>query len=129
MKELKLQKFWLIIGFCYISAIFYLCLRKTAPSTPVIPHFDKILHFTAYYCLMSYFSLLLKASSYKKAFSLFVLMGVLIELLQLMSGYRSFELLDILANTTGLVAGLFTFGKFLPDVLIWLEKILGFKDS
>ena len=129
MKELKLQKIWLLIGLCYIVAIFYLCLRKTAPSIPVIPHLDKVLHFSAYYCLMSYFSLLLKASSYKKIFVLFVFMGILIELLQLMTGYRSFELLDILANTAGLVAGLFTFGRYLPNTLNWVEEILNFKNS
>lgn len=124
MKELKLQKIWLLIGLCYIVAIFYLCLRKTAPSAPVFPHFDKLLHFSAYFFLMSYFSQILKFKSYKKSLPLFFTMGVLIEILQLISGYRSFELLDILANTLGLICGLILFGKLFPNIILSLEKIL-----
>ncbi|PIK13998.1 VanZ family protein [Halobacteriovorax sp. JY17] len=129
MKELKLQKIWLFIGLSYIAGIFYLCLRRSAPSTPPFEHFDKILHFSAYFFLMSYFTLILKKSSYKKVFILFVIMGILIEFLQLMTGYRSFELLDILANTTGLIVGLFTFGKYLSNILVHIENILKLKDS
>ncbi|WP_372655555.1 VanZ family protein [Halobacteriovorax sp.] len=129
MKELKLLKLWLFIGLSYIAVIFYLCLKRTEPSIPPFQHIDKVIHFSAYFLMMSYFVQITKKESYKNIFIIFFLIGVLIELLQLMSGYRSFELLDILANTTGLVIGLVTFGKFFSNIILYIEKLLNFKDT
>mgnify|MGYP001035981566 CR=1 FL=1 len=129
MKELKLRKLWLLIGFIYIVVIFYLCLRRSTGTIPSFPHIDKIIHFTAYFIMMSYFCQILNKSSYKVAFIIFVLMGVLIEFLQLMTGYRSFEFLDMMANTSGLLMGWLIFGNYFSNVLKNIESFLKFKNS
>ncbi len=129
MKKLKLQKLWLLIGLIYIVVIFYLCLRRSTGTTPSFAHLDKIIHFSAYFIMMSYFAQILKKSSYKKAFIAFLLMGVLIEFLQLMTGYRSFELLDMVANTSGLLMGWLIFGNYFSNILLFVEKLLNFKNA
>lgn len=79
--------------------------------------------------MMSYFVQIIKKSSYKKAFVTFFIMGVLIEFLQLMTGYRSFEFLDMVANTSGLLMGWLIFGNYLSNILELIEKFLNFKNA
>ncbi len=52
-------------------------------------------------------------------------MGIIIEYLQRATGYRSFEYIDMVANTIGVLAG-YLFSKFIYDDLIVLfeKKVL-----
>ncbi|ATH09134.1 hypothetical protein BIY24_14635 [Halobacteriovorax marinus] len=129
MKSLKLIKFWTILGLIYVVAIFYLCLKRSEPSIPPFEHFDKILHFSAYFTLTSYFTQITKLKNLRALILIFFIMGVTIEVLQYFSGYRSFEMLDILANTLGVLAGAFIVGRYCSGIIFKLEKVLNFKDA
>jgi VanZ family protein len=124
MKKLSLKAMWIIIGICYIGAIFYFSLRQEKPSEPVFPHFDKVLHFNAYLFLMGYFSLLYEKKNHFKLLISFIVMGICIEFLQLASGYRSFELLDIFANTSGLICGGIISRSYFPNLITKLDRLL-----
>jgi len=65
---------------------------------------DKIIHFTGYTLLSGLFVLSLRPLLFLPGLVALVGMGVVLELLQTLTG-RSFELADALANTTGVAVG------------------------
>jgi VanZ family protein len=75
---------------------------------------DKLGHFLSYAALMFWFAQLYATRVYYAAS--FVAMGVVLELLQGWLGYRAYELLDMLANTLGVLTG-WAAGVILPRVL------------
>jgi len=67
---------------------------------------DRLGHFAAYGLLMFLFCQIYGQSRTRLVYAAgFICMGVALEFLQRMTGYRSFEVLDMLANATGVVLG------------------------
>jgi VanZ family protein len=124
MKKLNFKGLWLFLGLLYISSIFYFSLRYEKPSQPPFPHFDKILHFNAYLFLMGYFTQIYEKKNHFKVLIMFLLMGISIEFLQLASGYRSFEFLDIIANTFGIICGGIITRTYIPGLISKLDSLI-----
>ena len=87
------------------------CLIPTS-SNQGIPHLDKIIHFTNYFVL----GLLVSKSYPNKPFfpALWITLfcfSFAIEVLQGLTGYRSFSLLDLLANGAGLLLSGYVLGN------------------
>tara|TARA_R110002072_G_scaffold534_2_gene3561 strand:- start:101996 stop:102349 length:354 start_codon:yes stop_codon:yes gene_type:complete len=112
----KLKKrtiFWFLISQLVLVAI--ICLIPIPEkATPDINNFDKVIHLSVYiwlswlagHCLNSF-----------KTITLLIVYGLAIELIQPMTGYRSFEFYDILANSSGVLLGHYLF-KFLKIPLL-----------
>lgn len=65
---------------------------------------DKLGHFAAYGLLMFVFCLIYSQRATRLAYATgFIAMGVALEFLQGMTDYRTFDLLDMLANATGVL--------------------------
>ncbi len=102
--------------------IFIVCLLpgSSLPKDPFLEqiHFDKIVHFSVYLVLFFLLTYGLKQNfQWKKQISIAALIcisqGIIIEFLQgsaLVKG-RSFELLDIVANVCGVIAGILVYRK------------------
>ena len=121
--NLKFKNLWLFIGIIQIGLTFYLCLRPTPQVIPRIEHLDKLFHFSAYLLLAGYqFNLL---GIHKAKFILIYLMmqGMIIEILQFFTGYRSFEWLDMMANGAGATYAYFFCLGFNTRILNWIEKM------
>jgi len=109
MKEdrLRFSAYWIVLGLVYGVVVIYMSLAP-APSTDVLPfpQVDKAVHFSVYAFLMLWFGqiyherpvMLLIASG-------LVMMGILLEVLQGLGGYRTFEYADIAANAIGVASG------------------------
>lgn len=100
---------WLLIGWSIIGAIFYLSVLAPyiAPNLGNFDHQDKIYHFSAYFGLMYWFAQLYQAKHrWILALAIFAF-GMVIELVQPYTG-RDFDLLDMLANGSGVVLAWFT---------------------
>ena len=70
-----------------------------------IDHGDKLGHFAAYGLLMSVFCLIYDQWRTRLAHATgFIAMGVALEILQRMTGYRTFDLLDMVANAAGVLS-------------------------
>ena len=68
---------------------------------------DKLGHFAGYGLLMFVFCLIYDQRATRLAYATgFIVMGVALEFFQGMTGYRTFDLLDMLANTAGVVGAL-----------------------
>ena len=73
---------------------------------------------------MGYFTQVYKKKNHFKLLIMFTLMGVSIEFLQLASGYRTFEFLDMLANTSGIICGGVITRTYIPELITKLDSLL-----
>lgn len=95
----------LAVGWSMILTILWLSLTPAPPQLDV-RFGDKIGHFAAYGGVMYWFcQLYVRKKTRIGLAAAFVAMGVIIEFIQGATGYRSFELLDMLADTAGVFLG------------------------
>lgn len=90
-------------GWLWLAAIIWLSLTPDPPQVDVSQG-DKLGHFAAYGALMFWFAALYPARRPPFAIG-FITLGIALEFAQGMSGYRTFDLLDMAANTLGVLAG------------------------
>lgn len=104
--QLKYTRLWLALGALLIGLIWYLSLTPDPPDTG-INNGDKLGHFLAYGLLMGWFAQIYIQLKPRLWLMLsFILMGVVLEVVQGMIGYRSYSYADMAANTTGVFIGL-----------------------
>ena len=104
-EALRWRVLWLALGWAIAAAIVWLSLMPSPPSLDVALS-DKISHLAAYAGLMFWFCQLYASRRARAGFALaFAALGIALEFIQGASGYRSFELLDMVANALGLVTG------------------------
>ncbi|MDZ4201521.1 MAG: VanZ family protein [Gallionella sp.] len=102
----KLRKIWLALGWLWVGVLAYVSLMPNPPEPVRFLHADKLEHALAYCLLMLWFSqVYLRRMQRLFAAALLVAMGIFMELLQGMTGYRYFEYADMLANATGVLLG------------------------
>ncbi len=105
--KLRFSTYWTLLGVVYVVAVIYMSLAPT-PSSDVLsfPQMDKIMHFSVYTFLMLWFGQIYheRPVAFLIASGL-VLLGILLEIIQGLSGYRTFEYVDMTANTLGVVFG------------------------
>lgn len=106
-RQLRWRPLWLIIGWVLVGVVIWLSLAPRLPDLDMpIEYVDKAGHFLAYCTLMLWFAFLyLRAAHIWIALAL-VLLGVGLEVAQDVSGYRMFEIADIVADAAGIAAGL-----------------------
>ena len=84
---------------------------------------DKLLHLITYFLLSAFFTTLVQnARSLWLVVSGLVLFGVLIEVLQGLTGYRHFEIMDMLANSLGVLSGALI---RLTPAPVWFRRLEG----
>ena len=103
--ELKYLRFWRITGWTVVATAWYVALDPSPVDLSGIEFGDKFVHTAAYLGMMLWLS---QCYARRRRFSLaifFVAMGIAIEFLQGWSGYRTFEVADMFANTGGILIG------------------------
>lgn len=118
---LRYHPFWLGIGIVLLIMVVVLSLIPSSPTVHT-PGADKVSHLLAYGTLMFWFKQL-----YEERFFLavaFVSLGIVLEFLQGLTGYRSVEVYDAVANAVGVLCGgvLAELKYFRP--LAWCEALL-----
>lgn len=102
----KLRTVWLVLGTLWIATVFYISLTPNPPDPVRFLNVDKLEHALTYCLLMLWFAQVYQARKQRMHIALaLVAMGVTMEFLQEMTGYRSFEYADMLANATGVGLG------------------------
>ena len=88
-----------------VAAIIWLSLTPSPPALDFKAG-DKIGHLAAYSLLMLWFCLLYLQPKTRALYGLaFVMMGVGLEILQGMLGFRTYDVLDMAANSAGVLLG------------------------
>ncbi|WP_299155923.1 VanZ family protein [uncultured Tenacibaculum sp.] len=96
----------IIIAIFVTTSIAILSLIKVGPQPIQINNLDKYEHLLAYFVLSFFWLLALKKAKINDFIIVFccVIYGIIIEVLQVtITSYRSGDVLDIIANTTGIL--------------------------
>ena len=122
--DIQHRRLWLILGWVLVLLVVYLSLTPNPIQVPV-EEGDKVGHVLAYGTLMIWFANLYPATSRRMAFALaFVAAGVALEFVQGWTGYRTFELADMVADAAGVAAGWVIASPRLPNFFRGMESIL-----
>lgn len=119
---LRWSGFWVAIGWLLIAAVVFLTLTPSPPHIDVLAN-DKLRHGLSYAVLMFWFcQIYLPLGHWRIAIQL-VLLGIALEILQGISGFRQFEYLDMLANAGGVLVGWALSRMFRGTLLLRLEQL------
>tara|TARA_Y100000034_G_scaffold137046_1_gene219675 strand:+ start:85912 stop:86277 length:366 start_codon:yes stop_codon:yes gene_type:complete len=109
-----------ILAISITIGIGVLSLVKPPTIEVSVSNFDKLLHVFAYFCLAT--SWLMALRNRNKPYLIIVgcvIYGIVIEMLQLsMTDYRTGDLNDVLANTTGAIIGFLLFNYLNKNILL-----------
>lgn len=122
VRHLKLTRLWLWIGLAMIFTI--VALSVSNPPAPVksLMVQDKLVHCLAYGVLMGWFAQIFRHRFTRLSLGIaFVLFGISVEYMQSIVPWRSFEVLDMVANTSGVVLAWALSYTWLGRILEWLE--------
>ena len=114
---------WNAIGCALILFVIY---QSLTPAPMAIPGDEgsRLGHLAAYGTLMGWYSQLHEGRRTRIAFALgFVAMGAALEVIQGMTGYRTTDVADALANTLGVCLGWLLAPPRLPNLLTVAERI------
>lgn len=88
-----------------VLAIVYLSLTPAPPDID-LSEGDKLGHFLAYGTLMFWFGQLYRGAGERVAYAAgFIALGLALEGLQALLGYRTYDTFDLVANTLGVLMG------------------------
>ena len=121
--DLRGRRLWLVLGWMLVLLVVYLSLTPARIELD-IDQGDKLSHALAYLVLMSWFANLYEASVHRLRFAMgFIAMGITLEFVQGLVGYRSFEVTDIGANAAGVALGWFFAPPRAPNYLRLAERL------
>lgn len=121
---LRYRTGWLIGAWSLVGVVAYLSLMPNPPTPFEFRMFDKVEHGIAYAAMSWWFCQIYQSARSRLWVCVALLAyGVLIEILQGMTGYRYFEYADMLADGVGVVAGLLLARTVLGRVFVLIEKI------
>lgn len=103
--ELRLVSVWRAFGYLAVIVLVVGCLWPRV-DTGGPPGIDKLLHFAAFASLAAWFGALTPPARHVRLAVALAGLGLTIELLQWLSGYRGAEVLDWLADVAGVALGL-----------------------
>lgn len=100
-----MRPLWVAIGWALVAAIVWLSLTPSPPDLD-FEQSDKLGHFAFYAATMFWFAQLYPRAPVRARYAAgFIALGIALELAQRALGYRSFDLLDMAADTTGVMLG------------------------
>ena len=120
-KPLRFKGVWLFVGYVLVILTAIVCLIPNPPDSAVIKFGDKFVHMTGYLGLFLWFAQIFRRENHYRPVIALVLWGVAIEFAQSLTSYRSFEIADMLANTSGVLVGWLMSGSYIGYILINLE--------
>jgi VanZ family protein len=122
MRSLRYIPLWLLIGYTLVVAVVTGSLIP--PPSDVVAVNDKLLHLLSYLVLALWFGFVYRRERFARIGLWLVALGVAIECLQAGTGYRSFEVADMLADAAGAGTGLLLAATPLGGTLLWTERRL-----
>lgn len=117
------RRIWLLLGWGMVFSVFVLSLIPL--NVDLEEGRDKIAHFISYGSIAFWFAMLFEGRARQIAIAVaFAAMGVGIEFLQRMTGYRTFDVADMIANGIGAALGWALAQTPLRNTLARAEKLL-----
>lgn len=122
MRILRYLKMWLILGWAQVCLIIILSLIPSPVELPGLIGMDKLIHLFTYAFVMLWFGLCYTpCGSYNRLGIGLVFMGIVLELIQGVIGYRSMSYFDMTANFLGVASGWLLAKTHLSAALVYIE--------
>ena len=124
-REWHRLRLWRVVGLGLVVAIVTLSLvpPSDVPGAGLLP--DKVGHILAYGVLMGWHVQLAAPGAGRRRYGVaFLVLGIALEGAQAWTGYRTFELMDILANAVGIGLGWLVSARWLPGILRRIDNAL-----
>lgn len=122
------RRLWMSLGFLYIAFILLGSLLRVPEVNLHFSYSDKMIHFLLYFILAGWFiQLYHKLTSRLLVILGAMLLGLLIENLQGMTAYRSFDYADELANSMGAITAFLFANTAFATVLKRIDKWIYFR--
>jgi VanZ family protein len=127
VQRLRYARLWNALGVGFVLLVIYLSLAAP-PRNLDLPNVFDVGHIVAYFWLTIWFAQIHRGARRRWAFAAgFGAMGIALEYIQGMTGYRQFDPADMVRNFIGVGIGLALAYTSLQDVLYRVERI--FADS
>lgn len=120
--SLRYRRLWTGLGLLLIAVVMAISLLNV-PSGPGGPGSDKVYHAIVYGVLMSWWGMVQPGRRVSWALGLIVL-GLALEGVQSLTGYRTLDRWDAAANLAGVVLALALLRTPLASLLAWLDRQL-----
>ena len=105
MQARSLRRWWIVLGAGFVVLVIYLSLTPDPLQAPTVDNF-KTGHILAYLWCMLWFAQAWRGSRERLAVASFlVLLGIALEYVQRMTGYRHFAYADMVDDAIGVGAG------------------------
>ena len=122
--DLKYRKLWLFIGYMLIAIVVYQTLTAHPIGVELLSFSDKFLHTVGYFVLMGWFVQIYHGRQQRILWALFfIIMGVVMEFLQDLSGVRFYEVNDMLANGLGVMLAWILSNTKFSNIILMFEKV------
>ncbi|MGC2166290.1 MAG: VanZ family protein [Gallionella sp.] len=100
------RRLWLGVSLCLVALVVYLSLVPHPPTPLTFEHADKLEHGLAYATLALCFCQIFLAKNMRVLIlAALIFLGVALEFVQGWTGYRTFDVLDMAANSVGVLLG------------------------
>ena len=124
--KLRYAWLWWVVGYILLVWTVNDSLERHPPNFGGIFPSDKVLHFTGYFLLATWFAGVARRSRYWLVGILLIAFSGAIEIAQgLMHNGRNAEWMDLFANTCGVTAALIIASLGLGRWMIWIERLFG----
>ncbi|MCC7080474.1 MAG: hypothetical protein IT530_07370 [Burkholderiales bacterium] len=121
---LRYRRLWNSLGIGFVLLVIYLSLAAP-PRDLDLPNVFDVGHIIAYFWLMIWFAQIHRDARRRWALVAgFGAMGIVLEYIQGMTGYRQFDYADMVRNFAGLALGLTLAHTSLQNALYWVERVL-----
>lgn len=131
IEHLRFKRLWLGLGLLMVAMVTLGSVVSIPPTVKAFMLQDKVLHTLAYACLMGWFAQIYRHDLTRLLLAIVLTgMGIGIEFIQAMVPHRQFDLLDMIANTSGVALAWALAYTWVGNVLCWMEgffcrRILG----
>ena len=123
-ERLRYARLWNALGIGFVLLVIYLSLTAKPPDLD-IPDASNIGHVIAYFWLMIWFAQIHRSMRRRWLLAAaFGALGIALEYIQGMTGYRQFDYLDMARNFAGIAIGLVLARSALQDSLYRFEGML-----
>lgn len=104
IRHLRFRRLWISVGVFLVLLVFVASLVSLPPPVHTVMLHDKLMHTLAYGFLMAWFAQVYRHDLTRLLLAIgLIIMGIVIEFAQGTTTYRQFDLLDMVANTSGVV--------------------------
>lgn len=122
VRHLRFRRLWIGVGILLVMAVTIGSVISLPTSVKAVMLQDKLVHALAYACMMGWFAQIYRHDLTRLVFVVgLIVLGIAIEFVQGTTGYRQFDVLDMVANTSGVILAWALAYTWVGNVLAWTE--------